>query len=151
MSPGGPVSSTRGQEGEQADVGVCRVLNDPLGLPEVPLGVKLLQAGQLAPGDVLGRAHHPFQRLTVHVGAAAVPGGEAACQEALNGALVEVPEDLWFQSESLESPQSVQSLLGLPDYSDGVGGPCQVLIDVDTQVFKGVHTLHRCAVDGDWG
>ena len=99
VSPGGPVSSTRGQEGEQAVVGVCRVLNDPQGLPEAPLGVKLLQAGQLAPGDVLGRAHHPFQRLTVHVGAVAIPGGEAACQESLYGAPVEVPEDLWFQSE----------------------------------------------------
>ena len=37
VSPGGPVSSTRGQEGEQAVVGgVCGVLNDSQGLPEAP-------------------------------------------------------------------------------------------------------------------
>ena len=39
--------------------------------------------------------------LRVHIGAVAVPGGEAACQEALYGGSVEVPEDLCFHFKGL--------------------------------------------------
>ena len=64
--------------------GSLMTLRDFLGLP---LGVQLLQAGQHTPGNVLGHAHHPPRRLVVHAGAGAVPGGEAACQKPLYGAL----------------------------------------------------------------
>lgn len=79
------------------------VLNDPQGLP-VSLGIQLLQAGQLTLSDVLGRAHHPLQRLDVYAGAAAIPSSEAACQKALYGASVEVPKDLGPQAKFLWAP-----------------------------------------------
>lgn len=67
------------------------------------------------------------------------------------GAPVEIPEDLWPLAEGPSAPEAIQSLSGLPDYSGGVAGPCQVLMNVDTQIFEGVNLLHRCAVDGEWG
>lgn len=40
------------------------------------------------------------------------------------------------------TPQKAQPLLGLIDQLCGVLWPCEVLIDLDTDVFKAAHHLH---------
>ena len=54
-----------------------------VGFIKAALDVEVLHTGQLTPGDVLGSADNPPQRLAVSVRAAAVPGCEAGGQEAL--------------------------------------------------------------------
>ena len=61
--------------------GVVGVFNNPEGFLPEPLGVKVLHGWQLRPGDVLCSFHYPLQSLTIEVGAAAVPGRDAASQD----------------------------------------------------------------------
>lgn len=46
-------------------MGASGVLDGPQGLPEAPLVIKFLQAGQLKSGDVLGGSGHPHQHLVL--------------------------------------------------------------------------------------
>ncbi len=65
---------------------VGRVLDDPQGLPEAALVAQLLQTGQLTANDGLGCTGHSAQGLLLLTGGTPLPGGEAACQQALCGA-----------------------------------------------------------------
>ena len=67
---------------------VVVVLDDLFGLPVTSGGVGDLESRQCAPGDVLGRPHHPLESLAVVGGAVAVPGSDTARHDALNGAAV---------------------------------------------------------------
>ena len=59
------------------------VLNDLFGLP-VTLGAEgVLEGRKCAPGDALGRPHHPLESPAVAGGVVAVPGGDTARQDAL--------------------------------------------------------------------
>ena len=114
---------------------------NPQGFVEAALGVEILHAGQLTPGDLLSSADNPPQRLAVSVRATAVPGCEAAGQEALYCASVEVPDGVGSQAEFLQAPKPVQALLGLFDDCSGVAVPGQVLFYGHPEVFKSVHPL----------
>lgn len=63
---------------------VTGVLKDLLGLPNTPAGVDVLEGKEPALSYSLGRPHHPRSGLPVEGGAVAVPGGDAAVQEALD-------------------------------------------------------------------
>jgi hypothetical protein len=65
---------------------VVEVLDDLLGLPVTLGALDVLEGRQCAPGDALGRPHHPLESPAVADGAVAVPGGDTARQDALNGA-----------------------------------------------------------------
>ena len=54
--------------------------------------VGVLEGGKFAPGNELGRPHHPLESFAVVGGAVAVPGGDTAQQDALKCASVEVCE-----------------------------------------------------------
>ena len=73
---------------------VAEVLDDLLGLPVTSGAVDSLEGRQCAPGDTLGRPHHPLESPAVVNGAVAVPGGDTAQQDAFNGASVVVFEVL---------------------------------------------------------
>lgn len=56
--------------------------------------VDALQRGQWCPDDPLSALDHSLQAFAVHGCGAAVPHSDAAGQNALNNAAVEVAEDL---------------------------------------------------------
>ena len=56
--------------------------------------VYALQRGQWSPGDPLSVLNHSLQAFAVHGCDAAVPHSDAAGQDALHDAAVEVAEDL---------------------------------------------------------
>ena len=56
-----------------------------LGLPVTLAAADVLEGRQCGPGDALGGPHHPLESPAVADGAIAVPGGDTAQQEALNG------------------------------------------------------------------
>ena len=60
------------------------VLDDLFGLPVTSAAVGVLEGRQCAPGDALGRPHHPMENPAVAGGAVALPGGDTARQDALN-------------------------------------------------------------------
>ncbi len=80
-------------------------LKNPVGLLPTPLDVEVLHGWQLCPGDVLCSFHHPLYSLMVEVGATAVPGGDAASQDTLYSAPVEVAE---YPGVHVEPPQPTE-------------------------------------------
>ncbi len=57
------------------------------------LGVDILEGGKLTSDDVLGRLNYSLQGFPVESGAVPVPRGDAASQDALHSATVELSED----------------------------------------------------------
>lgn len=77
----------------QSVAGVCVcILDDVADLPEEPLGVNVLYGWELGPSDRLGCLQHPLKGLAVGSGAVSVTGRDAACQNAINCAAVEVAD-----------------------------------------------------------
>ena len=85
--------------------------------------VGVLEGRQCAPGDALGRPHHPLESPAVAGSAAAVPGGDTARQDALNCASVKVCEGLRGHAKVLPPPEVEETLLHLLHHSVGVVGP----------------------------
>lgn len=73
-------------------------------------------------------------------GTAAMSGDEAACQQGLYVAVVEVPEDL---GKFLSVPNTVEELL---DDGGDVTSSCRVPMAADTKIFKAVHRLDPSSV-----
>ena len=57
---------------------MAEVLDDLLDLSVTPGAVDVLEGRQCAPGDALGRPHHPLVSPAVLGGAVARPGGDTA-------------------------------------------------------------------------
>ena len=57
---------------------------------------KGLDGRELGPSDVLGHTHYPLLRLV------SIPSGDAANEDALNGAAIEYFEDLRAQAKSFQ-------------------------------------------------
>ena len=55
--------------------------------------IEVLDSRELGLSDVLGRSHNPLYRLVVGYRAVSILRGDAASQDALNGAAVELSED----------------------------------------------------------
>ncbi len=73
---------------------VAGVLDDPPGFPRAPPGVPPpLEGGKLTSKNVVGSSHDPLQSFAVASGAVSKPGGDAAGQDALHSAGVEVSEE----------------------------------------------------------
>ena len=73
---------------------VAGVFEKMLGLPLTPPGIEVLDGREHGASDVLGRPHYPLWYLAVGCQAVAIPSGDAASQDALNGAAVKRLEDL---------------------------------------------------------
>ena len=73
------------------------VFDNFMGLSLTPPGIEVLDGGELGPSDVLGHTHHL---------AVIVPSGDAASQDALNGAAVELFEDLRVHDKSFQPPEA---------------------------------------------
>ena len=98
------------------------MVDDLFGLPVTSGAVGDLEGRQCAPGDALGRPHHPLESPAVAGGAVAVPGGDTAQQNALNCASVKVCVGLRDQAKFLQPPEVEEALLCLPHHSVCVGG-----------------------------
>lgn len=59
----------------------------------------------MAASDAFGCLHHPLEGLAISNAAAAVPGGNAAREDALEGAPIEVSESFDRHAKLLESPE----------------------------------------------
>jgi len=105
-----PVTSTRQQQREQSMAWVAVVLNDFSCFPKASCLVDVLHGGEMAADDAHRCLHHPQESLVVSSGAAAVPGSNAAREDALHGAPVQVSEGFWRHAKLLESPKKVNAL-----------------------------------------
>ncbi len=71
---------------------VAGVFDDLPCFPHTSLGVDVLE--KLTSDDVLGRLNYSIQGFPVENGAVPVPGSDAASQEALHSATVQLSEDI---------------------------------------------------------
>ena len=62
-------------------------------LPLTPPGIEVLDGRELGPSNVLACPHHPLWCFAVEGDAFAMPSGEAASQNVLDGAALEPFED----------------------------------------------------------
>ncbi len=69
---------------------VAGVSDDLPCFPHTSLGVDVLEGGKLISDDVLGRLNYSLQGFPVESGAVPIPGGDAASQDALHSANVEL-------------------------------------------------------------
>lgn len=74
--------------------------------------------------------------------AIAVPNCNTVGEDALDGAVVEVHQDLRGQMNLFKSPQKEEPLVSLLDQGRGIKGPREVLRDVDTlEAGNGLHLI----------
>jgi hypothetical protein len=90
---------------------VSKVYDDLLGLPVTPGAVDVLKGRQCDPSDALGRPHPSLESPAVANGAVAIPGGDTARQDALNGSSVKVCEGLRGKATFLQPPEVEEALL----------------------------------------
>ena len=84
-------------------------------------------------------------------GGVAIPGGDIARQDALNGSSVKVCEGLRGQDTYIQPPEVEDVLLHLLRHTVCVGGPFQIVSDVYTEELEAFHLLHCVPVDVDGG
>ncbi len=72
---------------------VAGVSDDLPCFPHTSLGVDVLEGGKLTSHDVLGLLNYSMQGFPVKSGAVPVPGSDAASQDALHSATVELSKD----------------------------------------------------------
>lgn len=70
----------------------------------------VLYGWELTPYDALCHFHYPTLSPAVEGGEAAVRGSDAAGQDALDGAPIEVGEDLRVRAKFLQPPEEEQSI-----------------------------------------
>ena len=129
---------------------VGAVLYDGGSSPVDSAVIDAVQRGQWGPGDPLSCLYHSLQAFAVHGRSAAVPRADAVGQTALHDTAVEVAEDLCRHAKLPQPPQKIQPLLCFLDQLCCVGGPCEVLSDVDPEVLKAAHPLHFKIPDKQW-
>ncbi len=69
---------------------VAGVSDDLPCFPHTSLGVDVLEGGKLTSNDVLGRLNYSMQGFSVESNAVPIPGSDAASQDALHSATVEL-------------------------------------------------------------
>ncbi len=95
---------------------VAGVSDDLPCFPHTSLGIDVLEGGKLTSDDVQGRLNYSLQGFPVESGAVPVPGGDAASQDALHSATVELSEDFGAQAKFPQSPEEEEMPVGLPHY-----------------------------------
>ena len=85
----------------------------------------------MCPRDTLVKPQHPLESPVVANGAVAIPGGDTAQQDVLNGASVNVFEGLRGQAEFLQPLEVEKVLLQF-----------QIVSDVYTKELEAFHLLH---------
>ncbi|XP_051506870.1 uncharacterized protein LOC127413629 isoform X1 [Myxocyprinus asiaticus] len=128
---------------------VAGVSDDPPSFFHTPPCIYFLEGGKLTSDDVSGSSHHPLQCFAVVGCAIAVPGGDAASQDALYSTGVEPCEDVAVHSKLPQPSQEEEALMSLLHNDFSVDGPCEFLSDVDTQELEAADSLHWCSIDGD--
>ena len=138
------------QQLEQSVVGVVRILHNLTGSGSAPPGVQVLQGGECGSSSAFGRTHYSLQSPPILRGAVAKPGSYVSRQDALYSSRVERLKDPQGDSESLQLSEVVKALPCLSHQSVCVWRPCQILCDVDSQVFVAAHPLHSSPINPQW-
>ncbi|XP_051956635.1 uncharacterized protein LOC127625397 [Xyrauchen texanus] len=128
---------------------VAGVSDDPLSFFHTPPSVYVLEGGKLTSDDVSGSLHHPLQGFAVVGGAIAIPGGDAASQDARYSTSVEPCEDVLVHSKLPQPSQEEEALVSLLHNGLSVDRPCEFFSDVDTEELEAADSLHRCSINGD--
>ena len=128
---------------------VAGVSDDPPSFIHTPSVIYIMEGGKLTSDDVSGSSHHPLQGFAVVGGVIAVPGGDAASQDALYSTGVEPCEDVVVHSKLPQPSQEEEALVSLLHNGLSVDGPCEFLSNVDTEELETADSLHRCSIDGD--
>jgi hypothetical protein len=82
---------------------VAGVFGNFSGLPLAPPDIEVLNGRALTPGYVLACPHHPLYRFAVMGCVFAIPSGDAASQDPLDDAAVELCEDPRVNTKSVPS------------------------------------------------
>ena len=122
-TPKGIQALPRCKQREQSMTWVTGVFDHFLGFPLTPPSILVLDGTKLGPSDVLGRAHYPLKRLKIRCRAVTKPGGDATGQDALDGAAVELFEDLGTHAKSFQSHEGEKVLSCPLHYCLGVFVP----------------------------
>ncbi len=93
--------------------------------------------------------YDPLQSFAVASVVVSKPGGDAAGQDALHSAGVELSEDAGAHSKLPQPSPEEEALVCLLQHCICVSRPCEILSDVNAEELKAVYPLHRCLVDGD--
>ena len=99
--------------------------------------VGVLEGRQCAPGDALGKPHHPLEKPAVAGGAVAVSGGDTA-------------QGFRRQAKFLQAkpPEVEEAPLRLLHHTVFVGGPFHFVRDVYAEELEAFHLLHCSPVGG---
>ncbi len=109
--------------------------------------VDVLEGGERDTNDLLSCSHYPLGLAAGRV-AGAIPHSDAASQDALDGASVEIAHDGVRVSGSSEFAEEVEALLCFLGQCCSVVSPGEVLCDVHTQELGAARSLHSRTVDG---
>ncbi len=93
--------------------------------------------------------YDPLQSFAVASVVVSKPGGDAAGQDALHSAGVELSEDAGAHSKLPQPSPEEEALVCLLQHCICVSRPCEILSDVNAEELKAVYPLHGCLVDGD--
>ena len=88
-----PIPSSRGQEGEQTVSGMAGLAHNPGRFAGEASAVCVLHGGEWGTDDLCSCVNHALQGFPAVFSAAPAPHGDAAEQDALNGASVECAHD----------------------------------------------------------
>ena len=99
LESGGPafhtyVPTAWGEKCDQSMLGVGGIFDDGNSSPVDSAVIDALQRGDWSPDDPLSCLYHSLQTFAIHDSGTVVPHSDAAGQDALNNAAVEIPEDL---------------------------------------------------------
>lgn len=130
---------------------MAAIFCDFLCFPEPSCLVDALHGREVAANDALYCLHHPLESFVISSRAAAVPGSNAAREDALRGEPVEVCESFCRHAKLLECPQEVYALLGSFYRRVRLLGPGEVIVE-HTEELEAGHSplqLHHCELGHD--
>ena len=135
----GPVVSRLGasatlavrQQREQSLIWVCGDFDYFLGLRLTHPDIEVLDGTDLGPCDVPFCPLHPLVRFVFPI-----PSSDAASQDALDGAAVDLFEDPRAHDKTFRPPEAEEALPCPLHNCVGVCGPCYFLSDVDTEELE---------------
>ena len=79
-------------------------------LPLTLSDIEVLDGRELSSSELLGCMHYPLQCLAVGCQAVAITSGESASQDAINGTVVYIFEDLRSYAKPFQPPEGEEAL-----------------------------------------
>lgn len=96
---------------------------------------------------MLDSFNYPLESLPVLYSAAPVPHCDSTADHTLHCCAIEAAEDFGLHAKFPQPPLEIQSQLGLLEELVGAVGPGQILTDMGSEEFAGIHSLYLCLTD----